>query len=48
MLKKLDELEEHPNFYIRTEENILLNSQDQNIADTILNEVIFFVFLCRK
>ncbi|XP_051164418.1 putative gamma-glutamylcyclotransferase CG2811 isoform X2 [Leptopilina boulardi] len=38
MLKKLDELEEHPNFYIRTEENILLNSQDQNIADTILNE----------
>ncbi|XP_043473920.1 putative gamma-glutamylcyclotransferase CG2811 isoform X2 [Leptopilina heterotoma] len=38
MLKKLDELEEHPDFYLRTEEHILLDSQDQNISDTILNE----------
>lgn len=44
MLKKLDELEEHPNFYIRTEEQIILNSQDQNISETILNQV--FVFDC--
>jgi gamma-glutamylaminecyclotransferase len=24
MLKKLDDLEEHPNFYVRTEDSVLL------------------------
>lgn len=29
MLAKLDELEEHPNFYIRTEEDVLLATEDK-------------------
>lgn len=29
MLAKLDELEEHPNFYIRTEEDVLLAPENK-------------------
>lgn len=29
MLKKLDELEEHPNFYVRTEEDALLAPENE-------------------
>lgn len=28
MMEKLDELEEHPDFYVRSEENILLAPED--------------------
>lgn len=48
MLKKLDELEEHPDFYLRTEEQIFLDSQDKNISDTILNEVTLWVYIFLK
>lgn len=30
MLEKLDELEEHPEFYVRTEENVLLATENSN------------------
>ena len=29
MLKKLDELEEHPDFYVRTEEDVLLAPESE-------------------
>ena len=44
MLKKLDELEEHPDFYVRTEEEILLTSEDKIKSRIDFNKVPNILF----
>lgn len=42
MLKKLDELEEHPTFYERSEENVLIAPEAKAKASDNFEVVFFF------